>query len=66
MYAILIWHQAGGRNNNKVFYLWSDKNEVAFVFDSKEAAKKRWNEVGMSEIHAGSLIKLTPSERDWI
>jgi hypothetical protein len=65
-YIIIIWHQAGGRNNHKIYYAWSDENEVAHVFDSPLEAKTTWEESGMHENHAGMIVEVTTENVEWI
>ena len=65
-YCILIWHQAGGRNDNSVYYLWADKNENAYVFSSGEAAIEKWQAENMRSLHAGIVIELTSGRNYWI
>ena len=55
-FIIIIWHQAGGRDNNSVYYAWSDEDDVAVVFPSREEAKKAWKECGNDKIHAGIIV----------
>lgn len=65
-FIIIIWHQAGGRDDNRVFYTWQDENENTLVFNSETEAKEAWDESGMREIHAGFIVECTPEENTWI
>jgi hypothetical protein len=65
-YIVIIWHQAGGRNENEAYYVWNDENEEARVFYSKTAAQQSWKESGMSKIHAGTIVCVSAEKRTWI
>ena len=65
-YCIVIWHQAGGRDNNSVYYLWADENENTYVFPSKQEAIKKWHDDNMGELHAGTVIDVTTGHNYWI
>lgn len=65
-YIIIIWHQAGGRNNAPTYYAWSDENEIAIVFESPEEAKTAWRESWMHENHAGMIVEVTTENVEWI
>ena len=65
-YIIIIWHQAGGRDNAPTYYAWSDENEVALVFDTPQEAKAAWREARMHETHAGTIVEVTSKNTDWI
>lgn len=65
-FVIIIWHQAGGSDDNKIYYIWSDHNENALVFGSKEEAIRNWNEAEMYRVHCGFVVECTAKTTDWI
>lgn len=66
-YIIIIWHQAGGRTDNKNYQVWwDDETDQAFVFDTQKAAANAWRNSGMNEIHAGTVINITAGKCDWV
>lgn len=66
-YIVIIWHQAGGRNDNKLYQVWwDDVTDKAFVFDSKNEAKAAWLESGMGDVHSGTVINITAEKCEWI
>ena len=65
-YVILVWHQAGGRDNSAVYYLWADEDDNTLVFSSPSQAKQAWNDTGMREIHAGTVLDVTATRNYWI
>lgn len=66
IFVIMIWHQAGGRDDNTTFYAWADSNGNTITFSTEEKAKETWVKSGMRDIHAGFVVDCTPSNNDWI
>jgi len=67
IFIIIIWHQAGGRDDSQTYYTWNDEvTEAAKVFDSYKEAQDTWRSCGMNEIHAGFIIECSPKEQVWI
>ena len=66
-FIIIIWHQAGGRDNKPTFYTWEDHmTECAYVFSSEEIAKKEWRESGLNEVHAAFIVDCDTKKQVWI
>lgn len=65
-YIIIIWHQAGGDNENSVYYVWADENDVAHCFESKIEARKAWRESGLHKFHVGRIVEVTAQNCEWI
>jgi hypothetical protein len=61
-FVIMIWHQAGGRDNNSIYYTWTDENSNTYVFSSKQEAKKAWKESGWRDVHVGFIVNCTDIE----
>lgn len=38
-FIIIIWHQAGQKNNSAIYYTLTDENENTIVFASETEAK---------------------------
>lgn len=65
-FIVIVWHQAGGRNDHNVYYTWSDENDVTYTFESEKEAKNKWHEDKMGDWHAGFVINCDTSEQEWI
>ena len=65
-YIVVIWHQAGGHNDNKFYSVWSDENENSYVFDSAAQATSSWKDSKIDNVHAGTIVKMTAQSRAWI
>lgn len=65
-FIVIIWHQAGGRDNNKTYYTWQDENENTLVFSSEKEAKKAWKESGLREYQAGFVVECTSDAQNWL
>lgn len=65
-FIVIIWHQAGGRNENRTFYTWSDEKENTITFESHKDAENKWKDSGMRDIHAGFVVECTPQNVYWI
>lgn len=66
IFIVIIWHQAGGRDNNKTYYTWQDESENTLTFDSESSAEKAWKESGLREVHAGFIVNCAAHINDWI
>lgn len=66
-FIVIIWHQAGGREDNKVYYTWDDDiTKETLVFDSPQAAQLAWRQSGLRNVHAATIVNMAARERDWI
>ncbi len=63
---VIIWHQAGGRDENSTYYPWADEKGNTKTFESMEAAKHEWQESGMNQIHAGFPVDCSASKQRWL
>jgi hypothetical protein len=65
-FIVIIWHQAGGNNENKIFYPWVDENDNTRVFSRKEDAEKSFRNSVLNKIHSAFVVECTASEVEWI
>ena len=65
-FIVIIWHQAGGRDDNKTYYTWSDEHDNPYCFDSYEKAKAEILDAGVNELHACTIIDMNPSKHIWV
>jgi hypothetical protein len=66
IFIVIIWHQAGGRNNSKTYYCWENEKEEARVFDSYHEAQNEWNSSGLNQIHAAFIVDCRTNKQMWI
>lgn len=55
-FIVIVWHQAGGNNESKVYYTWQDENENTKVFNSYEEAETAWRESSTCRLHAAFIV----------
>lgn len=66
-FIIIIWHQAGQRNNSAIYYTLDDaETGLALVFDSEDEAKDYWNTHKINHIHAGFIVNAAVAAQNWI
>lgn len=65
-FIIIIWHQAGQKNNSAIYYTLTDENENTIVFASETEAKDYWANCHTNNFHAAFIVNATTSENEWI